>query len=153
MTDVSCRQKIKLTRPYTLAETLPLSPSDFDCSNLTEAILLSLFLMDNQYGNTMNEIVAKVQSICPDFTVEEIETEVFSDLKSGILNSLRPICINYCGDVPYPEIRYTFGPYMDAKPLHKPYVTFLIRLAGGQQTAIFRKLFIQYLFPIFPITG
>lgn len=142
---ISCRQKIRLTHAYTLAQTLPLDASSFDCTNITEALLLAIFLLDNLYGNTADEIIDEMIRICPQFNADQISAEIQKDLPIGLIRVLQPVCINYC--MPCEATLYTFGELMDQFPENQPYVIFLIRLSGGLNTPIFRKLFIPYLNP------
>jgi hypothetical protein len=149
----ACRNRIQLHHPY--YNVFPIEVDTSVVTSLTEAILYTLFVLNNMFGLTQPEIVDYITSHFPQYTDETTICEKLSNLlKNGILRQLPPICFNYCANNSNSTLalrlpRITYNQTMDQAEQNYNLVLFLIQLAGGtrQTTARFKALFNPYVNP------
>jgi len=141
----SCRKQIQLHHLYYNIFPIPVEPES--AVDLPEAILYTIYILNQHYGSTQMEIVAEMNQLFPQYTNQQICDMFTSMLKDGILRTLQPVCINYCA--PPVPVTFTINQNIDQKEANYNLVLFLVALSGGTRTksATFNAFFKPYVNP------
>jgi hypothetical protein len=150
----ACRNRIQLHHPYYNIFPIEVDPSVV--TSLTEAILYTLFVLNNMFGLARPEIIDYIVTTFPQYSdTDAICSTLTRLLKNGVLRQLPSICPGYCSApdtdaqllLRLPRIAY--NQTMDQAERNYNLVLFLIQLAGGtrQTTPRFKALFNPYVNP------
>lgn len=151
----ACRNRIQLHHPY--YNVFPIEVDTSVVNSLIEAVLYTLFVLNDMFGLTQIEIVEYIATHFPQYTDRMTICDTISRLlKNGILRQLPPICFGYCPTDAGADAtlslrlpRLTYNQTMDQYDRNYTLVLFLIQLAGGtrQTTPRFKALFNPYVNP------
>jgi hypothetical protein len=144
----SSRKPIQLYHSY--YNIFPIDVTPDSATTITEAILFTLFVLDNSLGNTLNELVDTALSLFPTFSREQLCDTILEMLRVGILKSLYPICRDHCLTPNNARIStITWSEKLDQYPANSSLVEYLIGLAGGtrEYSQTFTILFKPYINP------
>jgi hypothetical protein len=141
MSVTSCQQKIPLGHKYYNIFPLPVEP--VSAETLTEAILYTYFVLNQHMGLTQMDWLQYMAVHFPQYSSQEIESELDALVRSGVLVTLQPVCRDWCADE-CPVKSYAISSRLDQLPAFNGLVLFLIGLAGGTRvTSVrFNQLFL-----------
>lgn len=139
----SGRPKIPLYNDY--SDVRAVCWEDEPCDNITHLIVIALFILNNDFGSTLEEIQAFIYEMCPDISLDDIEATLNVDIRRGVFRSLRPPVIDYTK--PLPPVRYSYSEQMDTSYRNASAVRLLIGLCGGLWQYGVQGLFTKYFIP------
>ena len=153
---ISCRQRITLYHSY--YNTFPIDIKPSSASNITEAILYTIFILNNNYGSTQNDLIAKMNIIFPQYATSTICNVITTLLKNGALITLNPVLRNWCiggygcepnSTISKKPVGLTINPNIDQKSSNNGLVSYLIGLSGGTRAYSykFNMMFNPYVNP------
>ena len=131
MSVTSCQQRIPLFHVYYNIFPIEVTPSSVQ--NISEGVIYTFFVLNKNFGLTMQDITLFMTSKFPQYTTSEVETEVNFLIKKGVLVTLQPICRDWCADT-CPEKAYAISWRIDQLAGFRDLVLFLLGLAGGTRT-------------------